>query len=317
VLNHFANVKRICPRIGEFKPEAVLTVAHGYSWLTAARFAENFGLPLHLIVHDHWAGTLSYLPHFAKLLERYFVNIYKQAVSRLCVSPFMEAEYRQQYGFEGQVLYPSRDKNCPGFDHEPRTYYNDSECLNAAYAGNIFDRGVAELIARLAECLDKRGGRLLLFGPHSTRSLASLGLTRPNIAPQGLIASNDLIVRMREEADFVFVPESFSSGEIDHNMRIHFPSKLTDYTATGLPLLICGPAYCSAVRWAHTYAPIADVVTTPSIEDLDQAVFRLSKAAYRKRLGAESLRVGNMLFSYKTSVELFQAAVCRRDGSTS
>ena len=32
-----------------FMPEAVLTVAHGYSWLTAARFAVHIGVPLHLI----------------------------------------------------------------------------------------------------------------------------------------------------------------------------------------------------------------------------------------------------------------------------
>src|SRR5205085_244086 len=35
-----------------FKPDAVLTVTHGFSWLTAARFAAHHDLPLHLICHD-------------------------------------------------------------------------------------------------------------------------------------------------------------------------------------------------------------------------------------------------------------------------
>src|SRR5712692_4980500 len=36
----------------DFKPEAVLTVANGYLWVTAAEFARQNRLPLHLVVHD-------------------------------------------------------------------------------------------------------------------------------------------------------------------------------------------------------------------------------------------------------------------------
>ena len=41
----------------DFRPEAVLTVTHGFSWLTAARFAAQHELPLHLICHDDLPRT--------------------------------------------------------------------------------------------------------------------------------------------------------------------------------------------------------------------------------------------------------------------
>src|ERR1041385_4358441 len=49
-----ARAKKLHPLIRRFKPEAVLTVAHGFSWLTAAALARSFQLPLHLIIHDDW-----------------------------------------------------------------------------------------------------------------------------------------------------------------------------------------------------------------------------------------------------------------------
>ena len=40
-----------------FQPEAILTVVHGLSWITAAELAKKHNLPLHLIVHDEFVGS--------------------------------------------------------------------------------------------------------------------------------------------------------------------------------------------------------------------------------------------------------------------
>ena len=41
---------------------------------------------------------------------------------------------------------------------------------------------------------------------------------------------------------------------------VSFPSKLADYTATGVPLLVMGAVYSSAVRWAREFDGAAAVV---------------------------------------------------------
>lgn len=48
-----SSIPRKLVRIFEqFQPEAILTVAHEFSWLTAAALAGRYQIPLHLIVHE-------------------------------------------------------------------------------------------------------------------------------------------------------------------------------------------------------------------------------------------------------------------------
>jgi hypothetical protein len=118
-----------------------------------------------------------------------------------------------------------------------------------------------------------------------------------------------MVLRLRKEADFVYVPMAFDRDGTKLNMQIGFPSKLVDYTATGLPMLVCGPEYCSAVRWAHGHGSIAEVVTSEQAGELAAAVERLGQAQHRRRLGLASREVGSRLFSHGASVEIFHRAL--------
>jgi hypothetical protein len=53
--------------------------------------------PLHLIVHNHWPEMTFVWPWLKGMQDHQFGKIYRQAASRLCVSPFMEEDYRQSY----------------------------------------------------------------------------------------------------------------------------------------------------------------------------------------------------------------------------
>src|SRR5438034_187450 len=55
-----------------FKPEAVITVAHGFLWMTAAHFASRNKLPLHLFVHDDPASTLGLPSQFRGRIDQEF-----------------------------------------------------------------------------------------------------------------------------------------------------------------------------------------------------------------------------------------------------
>jgi hypothetical protein len=111
--------------------------------------------------------------------------------------------------------------------------------------------------------------------------------------------------RFRDEADVLFVPMSFDGAD-KANMEISFPSKLTDYTVVGIPLLIYGPAYCSAVRWARENDGVAEVVDEQSIDALTKAVMHLSTLApLRMRLGERALEIGRQFFSYEAVITRF------------
>lgn len=292
--------------VTEFKPQAVLTVTNGVSWISAAEVASKRELPLHLICHDEWTDSIPTLPFLQNWKERVFRDIYRTASSRLCVSPFMVESFERRYGVRGSVLYPSRAKDALVSAAPPERLGRSEQGLVFAYAGSVYTSDVLRL---LAECIKPLGGKLLIFGPLTREQAVASGLDGPNIAVQGLLGAKELISRLRQEADVLFVPMSFAAGDRS-TTEISFPSKLTDYTAVGLPLLIHGPEYCSAVRWARENPGVAEVVTDPDAGQLIQGVKRLaSHPEYLLELGRRAIEVGDIFFSHEKAWRIFQDAL--------
>jgi len=155
----------------------------------------------------------------------------------------------------------------------------------------------------LQNALQPVNGRLLIFGPLTEDDAQQIGLNDPNTKIWGLLSSEQLLTCLREEADALFVPMSFADCDRD-NMEMAFPSKLADYTATGLPLLIYGPAYCSAVRWARDNPGAAEVVENES--GLGDAVMSLAQQPeHRLALGTRALEVGREYFSHARVQQVF------------
>jgi hypothetical protein len=93
------------------------------------------------------------------------------------------------------------------------------------------------------------------------------------------------------------------------NMEMAFPSKLADYTGIGLPLLIYGPAYCSAVRWANDNPGVAEVVQSEDRSLLTLAIQRLADASTRVALGARALQTGRRYFEQGVAQRIFLNAL--------
>ena len=78
---------------------------------------------------------------------------------------------------------------------------------------------------------------MLIFAPITAEHARVAGLFGPNIFVRGLLTSSELLDRFREEIDILFVPISFDAAD-RANVEVNFPSKLTDYTAAGLPMVL-------------------------------------------------------------------------------
>ena len=292
----------------EFRADAILSVAHGFACVAAAALAERIGVPLHLVCHDEWAQTVEIRGDAARK-EHIFEKVYVTAASRLCVSPFMAQEYASRYGAAGSVLYPSRASDALTFDRPPPRLARTGGDFVCAYAGSVNSREYAVALKRLADCLGSLDGRLLIYGPMDPALANYVGLTTANVEFCGLLPSRSLIENLRERADVLFVPMSFS---LDHraNMEVSFPSKLTDYSAVGLPLLVYGPEYCSAARWARANAPVAEVVDQEGGEALTDALKRLAdNPTHRVRLAQSAIVAGDRYFSHEAAWNAFSAAL--------
>jgi hypothetical protein len=294
--------------ISGFKPDAVLTVAHANLWLTASSFATHHKLPLHLICHDEVTNTVMRVSALTtRHVERLFAEVYRSAASRLCVSPYMRDDYRGRFGVDAEVLYPSRAVTVPVFDEPPTRLASLPRGLRVAFAGTINSGSHAGLLREMARCLELLGGRLLLYGPVTPESARSAGILRANVELRGLLPSHELIKALRDEADVLYVPMSFAP-EDRLAMKTNFPSKLTDYTAVGLPILIQGSADSSAVRWARENEGVAVVVDESA--DLVGSLQRLSQdSAWRLDLARQALLVGARYFGAAAAKTAFIGAL--------
>ena len=294
-------------RVEEFRPQAILTVAHELYWKVASEIAGRLEIPLHLIVHD---AVLQMVPPSSRLrpdVEAAFARVYSSAASRLCISPYMAQEFQTRYGTQGTVLYPSRARLGAKFDAPPERLGVARSNLTAAFAGSIYP-SYATGFVQLARELRTTGGRLLIFGLTDRVALERMGLALDNVEFRGMVSSEELKVQCRNEADFLFVPMSFRETE-RLSMEICFPSKLADYTAIGCPLLIRGPSYCSAVRWARANPSTSEIVDTEDSDSLKRALNSLEDPETRWRLGTEALRVGERYFSASRATQILDDAL--------
>ena len=303
--------QRVAPRISQslngFDCEGVLTVAHGFGWLAAAEIAAKRELPLHLMVHDDWPRVAEVAPQFRNWLDERFASVYRQARSRLCVSPAMARFYEERYGRHASVIYPSRAADSTDFSEPPARLASNDKPFTIASAGTINSDGYIKALRALQKALEPVNGRLQIFGPLSPDVARQVGLNNPNTEICGLLSAADLLQRLREEACALFVPMSFAPSD-RANMEMAFPSKLADYTATGVPLLIYGPSYCSAVAWARESLGVAEVVDAE--RDLPEAIAKLANNSdHRLALGKRALEIGRQYFSHACVQQVFHQSL--------
>jgi len=298
----------LVPRVAYDRPEAIITVGHGIYWLVAAKVSKLLKLPIHLLVHDHFPTTLSASERLSTRIIYDFGRIYATAASRFCVSETMALEYERMFGINGQTLYPCRARSV--LNEPPRgvRHHVGSSGLTGVFAGTVAGPGYVKALAALARQLARVSGQMVIYSSLGRAEAAALGLDLANVEFRALVPAKILRERCQKEADFLYVPMSF--GEADSiNMRMSFPSKLADYTQMGLPLLIYGPKYCSAVQWARKHPGVAEVVDTENDEELLQAVKRLSDPRTCDTLAEEALRIGDLYFSHSRAESMLFSAL--------
>jgi hypothetical protein len=286
---------RIVRSMSGFDVEAVATVGHGFGWLAAAAIATRLNVPLHLIVHDDWPRVSAITGGLRQWLDRRFGAVYRAATTRLCVSPFMAEAYERRYGIAGSVMYPSRSEACPVFEAKIAEPMFGETPLTIGYGGNSGPEMMTCLEA-LAATLSGAHARLAVFGPFDAALQQRLLALSPSISFEGFVPYREMITGLRATADVLFVPMTFAADARD-NQIVSFPSKLADYTATGLPLLMWAPPYSSAIRWARAQGDVAEVVDQSSAALIGAAITRLRQDAHRRtQLAAGAIAAGQRCF---------------------
>lgn len=292
-------VNRIIRRLKNWAAEAVVTVPQFFLWRIAALAAVRLKLPLILICHDDWTSCTAGANRAGMYYRNVFRRHYRQAVSRLCVSPGMAEYYEKMCRVPGVVFYPNRGDDSPEQEIRVRNTVGGPPVV--AYAGSLHNPGYVAMIRRMGELLASIGGRIDLYTPSTESELAAKGLVPPAINLVGFFPPKAMAARMAATATVLFSPVSYLPEEACA-MRTNFPSKLVDYTAIGLPILIWGPENSSAVRWARDNSGAAVVVTDQHGDGILQAVTKLTAdPIYAREVASRGLAAGGRDFDLATA----------------
>ncbi|MEP6782575.1 MAG: hypothetical protein ABI983_02835 [Acidobacteriota bacterium] len=290
-----------------FKPEAILSISHVSGWLAGWQVASTRRIPVHLIAHDDFAYQ-SRFPHWSRAwAERRFGEAYRSAVGRFCISDTMAEIYRERFGAEGQVIFPTYKTDDAWKGVSPRVD-SSRTALTFAYGGSLNTAAEIEQVVSFARALEARGHRLLAFTPqHSLVSerATAIGVKLDARAP---IHSDALIECFREEADCLFLPQSMAPKQLPY-VATAFPTKWADYSTLGLPVLVFAPHGSSSARFIAGNPGCAELVITDDATALDRAIARLESAGYRRGLAETLLRVGSDAFSPSVAWQRFASVV--------
>jgi glycosyltransferase involved in cell wall biosynthesis len=287
------SLRKVNALLGNFRPQVVLCVMqHAAYYDTAWRFARSRKLPLIVIVHDVNEQFEPVLPFALKAMRRRDGAFYRYASSRLCVSPEMEALCAQLYGVKGDVQYPNRSEEL-----QPRPFLESRKLrrdgvLTIGFVGNL-NYGYGEGLLQLLPAFRATKTRLVLFSNPPGGKAAPLLEANDCCEFRGFAPAKDAWQSIQADCDAVILPYPNADAHMERLYRHHFPSKLSEYLALGMPVIITGPDYATGVQWGfkHPDAAVTHIIT--DIAGLVSALSRLyQEPDFRQRLAERATQEG-------------------------
>jgi glycosyltransferase involved in cell wall biosynthesis len=267
-----SSIKRL---LKGFKPDLVMTVMQEQSYYYLAhRFAEKEKLPLLLYIHDlpelfdvvyQWAEQ--------KQLQRN-AEIYRYASRSLCISRQMKDHLTSAYRANCEVLYPLPSENLKPRPLAESRRLKQPGVLTVGYVGTMtYGRGAQ--LNNMIPTFKKAGARLRIYSadPPFAWSAADV-VTHCGYAPP-----DETWSRIKNDCDAVILPYIWSEDSKYQSLyRTSFPSKLPEYLALGMPVLMVGPEYVAGIEWGlenpNTVMTVTDndpEAWTKALKDLKQS----------------------------------------------
>jgi glycosyltransferase involved in cell wall biosynthesis len=265
--------------VERFQPDVLLTVAHGWWHIQARRIARECNLPLVSFFQDWWPDFPEVPVAFRSRVEREFRQTCAESTAAICVSEGM----RQELGAppNSSVIY-----DISSFSRSEGGFCDFTPPLRVAYFGNLYEYGpLIENALRVLDGSDKV--RLEVFGASPLWTSKAEGEFRSLGLYHGFIPS-DRLVESLQHFQAVLVVMSFDAA-LRRRMTTSFPSKMINAMQLGLPVIICGPEYCSAVQWARQ-GDRALCVTDANPFALRQALEELAACSREQERLAKSAR---------------------------
>jgi len=261
----YPKAKEIDKVMASFKPDIILTVAHAWFHLAAAKASLRRQIPLITFFQDWWADFDREIPQYCnKRMEQFMRRTCEHSTKVIGVSKGMLRELgnpiNAQLIHDLPAVLPLDD--CAIDKKRPEGPFR------LVYFGNLGEYG--PMIESLLDlCQGRADIELHVFGPKPKWSCGAEERFRKLGLFHGLLPRDEFTSRIAE-FDGILAAMQFDEG-LGRRMMTSFPSKIIEGVQYGLPIIVWGPDHCSAVEWARMKNR-ALCVTDPSAEALIAAI---------------------------------------------
>jgi glycosyltransferase involved in cell wall biosynthesis len=233
----------------KFKPDFVFTIAGSWDWtaVMARKLARELGVPLVGSFNDWFDFSVIVHPRLKPTLERAFRNFYRDCDLAWCTCEGM----REALGphDNAQVLYPVGAQPEPLPEGRPAT---GNRKFVAVFAGNLSD-WYGRMLERLVRISLEKSlpiefriyGGLQSWSPEFDELVREKGIFRGHLP-------FDQLRQEMIQADGLLLLMGFEEA-CAHTERTSFKTKFLDYLTFKKPILLWGPEYCSAARYAEEF----------------------------------------------------------------
>lgn len=259
--------------LGSFVPDAVFTVMDNFSWYRAAwDYAKKTGKPLITMTMDAPDRFEKNLGILESWKQEQIREIYQGAERNLCVSRQMTDFIAKKYQAKTETFYFG-----PPDGVMPRVAADSGRLrgrggLILGFAGGLA-YGYGEALLKVARKLEGSGHRIRIYSRDRPKGeLAAL------TDYAGSFPHEVLWKKFQEECDASLLVYAFGHAD-DDLYRTHFPTKLSEYTWQGMPMVMVGPSHATGIIWGLEHPEACVVVTQADLEPLLSRLKELSENA--------------------------------------
>jgi glycosyltransferase involved in cell wall biosynthesis len=153
--------------------------------------------------------------------------------------------------------------------------------------------------------------KLVAYGHEPRGAAAPLKEARDVVELRGFVPTpEEAWEGVKRDCDVLVFPYLDPPGLMERMYSIHFPSKLTEYLAAGLPIVMVGPEAATGVRWARSHPQAVYLLDASAPESWSAEFERLaSEAELRSLLAHGALEAAVRDFDPLAIREKFRSAL--------
>jgi glycosyltransferase involved in cell wall biosynthesis len=285
--------KRLDKWITEAKPDffyALLSTRH--SILFATEITKKYNKPLIIHIMDDWPTTIgneTLTPKFwNRKINSEFRNLLQLTEKRIAISRLMAEEYQKRFG--GAWLYFHNPVDTTFWSRGIRKPHKNKSKFTILYSGRI-SSGITGTLKLVGECVDElsiqEGLELSLIIQSNLKPDWIANFTNTTF---NLYVPYDDLPELFASVDLLLLPYEFY-GDGFNFIRLSMPTKVSEYMASGTPIVIVAPEGTALVDYATKYS-WGFIITDNSKKSIKNGIRELvSDQFLRQNLGVTGIKL--------------------------